>query len=320
MYFFEGFSEWNSILKSIAQLIRHRTPPPPPPSTFVWHLYVQFIDIFIVLQICCICDAFAVFNRAISKLIGSVSHPHVCSADVATSVSAIFGFEPADRQYPFVRTCIYIRACRMHSDSFRNMFWTKFWHGLGRFVWVWFSVGCSDFHLDFGPVSSGIVLDTRAVLSKAWMIDQELHYGLVFVIFRRIWGPECWCISVLFSNYCILCFVFNWVCCCPVSVWMVALCSWFVGRMLVFESWTEFVEIGFGFMHTCFRNFPFHSYHLCRLPRGNHGWRFTERIQVVVETVWKIPFGYNNILLRPAANRPDWYPIWLMAERPFNRW
>ena len=28
MYFFEGFSEWNSILKSIAQLIRHRPPPP----------------------------------------------------------------------------------------------------------------------------------------------------------------------------------------------------------------------------------------------------------------------------------------------------
>ena len=35
-------------------------------------------------------------------------------------------------QYPFVRTFIYIRVCRMHKERSRNMFWRKIWCGQGR--------------------------------------------------------------------------------------------------------------------------------------------------------------------------------------------
>ena len=64
----------------------------------------------------------------------------------------------------------------------------------GFFVWIFGFSALFGFRSVFGRMSSGIVLDTRAVFSNAGSRVQDLHYVLILVNFGIICGPEFSCI------------------------------------------------------------------------------------------------------------------------------
>ena len=105
---------------------------------------------------------------------------------------------------------------------------------------------------------------------------------------------------------CLFCFLLYLVVFWPVVCFLDSAVFWVVtvpcDELFRWSIWWKCCRIhAHHFLHFCYRA------HLCRFSRGNHGWRFTARIQV-----WEFP--WDNILVHFSDFCSDFRVFWFSSR------